>query len=590
VSRPGKLALTTVAMGMIAIGQVGLIRDGAPRSFVLTDLGVAVAFVVGGIGAWRLTRQARLGTACLLGAVAWQMGTLAMSTRDSSVTFVLGAISGYHELALAFLLVAYPTGVLSGRASRLVVAVLAGGLLAGTVVRLTMVQPDEWGCIDCPHNPFALATDEAAFVSAQDWVGRLLGGTVLAIAVITIGRWVSRSVPARRAAGVLPFAGAVWALLYAQDTWLRPIDTLVIDDPTAFYVLAAARGAIPLGVVSGLTWVRLRQSRLADLFAGVDEGVRRDELEPALRSVLGDPGVELWWSVAGRGGFARSARPEDVRVSIEPGRDQVVTVLHANDGDALGLLRHDASLLDDDRFATSVRSAVRLIADHDRLAAQVRDQLDEVRASRSRILAAAASERARLERDLHDGSQQRLVGLALQLRMAQAIVDEDQSPALAQALALATKELAEAIADLRELARGIHPVALTDGGLPAALPLLADRTPIPATISIEIEARLAPEIESTLYFVAAEALTNVVKHADAHSCTVDLRHADGAAVLTVTDDGRGGAEGRSGGGLLGLRDRVEAVGGSLSIVSDPDRGTSLIAAVPASIERRVDRV
>lgn len=578
--RAAARALTLAAIALTALAQGAQIRSGAGTSFVVTDLAVSIAFIVGGLGAWRLAARPALGSVSMLGAIAWQFGTLAMVTVDEPVTFLFFASSGYHDVAVAVLLLTYPSGLLVGRVARLVIVSMLVGYGVGSIARLTMFQPAAWGCDNCPNNPLALIDDESMFVATQDWIGRWLGVAVGIVALITALRWVRRSLPARRAAGILPFAGATWALLYVQDTWLRPADALLIDDPAAFYVLAVARASVPIGVLAGLTWMRLRQSRLAELFNSLGDTPRRNEIEPVLRSALHDPGLELWWRVDGTESFARAEAPDEHRTEVEPDRHEVVTVLHGTDQEVIGLLCHDAVLLDDDRFAGAVRSAVGLIGDHDRLTARVRDQLTEVRASRARILAAAAAERTRLERDLHDGSQQRLVGLALQLRMARGIVDDQAAPELAATLDLATKELAEAIADLRELARGIHPVALTDGGLRAALPLLADRTPIPATIDIRIAERLSATTESTLYFVASEALANLAKHSDASSCTVELRVIDDAAVLTVTDDGDGGAEEVVGGGLHGLRDRVEALGGSLRVSSRPGHGTTLAASIP----------
>lgn len=292
------------------------------------------------------------------------------------------------------------------------------------------------------------------------------------------------------------------------------------------------------------------------------------------------PRAEVWWRAFDGDTFHRLGEPSVQRTGVVHDRHQVATTLKGHDGQPLAYVVHDASLLDDQRFARAVSSAVALIADRQRLADQVQAQLAEVRASRTRILEAASAERARLERDLHDGSQQRLVGLALQLRMARSAVDSAQAPALAEALDIAAKELAEALADLRELARGIHPAALTDGGLHAALPLLAGRTPIPTSIEIDFVGRLDPIAESTLYFVAAESLTNVAKHAAADNARVTLEEHSGHAVLTVWDDGVGGADESVGTGLRGLRDRLETLNGSLHVASNPDTGTTLVARVP----------
>jgi signal transduction histidine kinase len=576
----GRIALASIAAVAVAVTQTAQLRAGADLAFALTDLAVGVAFVLGGLVAWRLVPDAPIGTASMLGAIAWQLGTLAMVTGDGAPSFVFFALSGYHDVAVAFLVLAYPTGLLARTPARALLSVLAAGYIVGSAFRLLTFQPAAWGCADCPRNPFAVTDSAWLFETSQDWVGRLLGVGVLAVAVVVAVRWIRGSVPARRAAGALPVAAAVWAALYVQDTWLRPVDELFVGDPAAFYVLAAARAAVPLSVAAGLISMRMRQTRLADLLIGVGESRRGAQLEPMLRSVLGDPELEIWWWDPETRSFHRSADPGDRRSSVDPGRHQVTTPLRRN-GHLLALLCHDASVLDDARFSGAIAAAVGLIADHERLGAQVREQLVEVRASRTRILEAAAAERARLERDLHDSSQQRLVGLALQLRMARQIVDSDAAPELAAALDVAAKELAEALAELRELARGIHPAALTDGGLRAAVPMLADRCPIPVVIDIELGTRPNSMVESTLYFVVSEALANVAKHAGATSVTVSVREADGRVELRVADDGAGGADVRGGTGLRGLRDRVETLGGDMAVSSPPGGGTVLVAAVPS---------
>lgn len=576
---PARLALT---LGIISVGvvvQVLQVRDGALTSFVVTDALVGVAFVVGGLGAWWLAPRPTLGTASMLGALAWQMGTLAILTDDRAITYGFFAASGYHDVAIAALLLAYASGRLVGRAPRIVLALIVGTYLVGSLVRLTMFDPAGAGCPDCPENPLSLGVAMDTFVDVQDTIGRALGVLFLVVAILTARRWLTRSVPARRAAGVLPFAGAVWALLFLQDTWLRPVGDLLIDDPTAFYVLATARAAVPLGVLSGLIWMRIRQARLAELFTGFGAEPRKERLEPLLRSVLGDPELEVWWP-SGEGGWLRADAAGEAHDVVEVDRHRVVTPMTNADGAVIGHLRHDASLLDDDRFAAAVVAVVNLIADHERLTDQVRAQLEEVRMSRARLLTAAAAERERIERDLHDGLQQRLVGLALQLRMARAAAVVDPPDAVAARLDDVAGQLSEAITELRELARGIHPAALTDGGLTAALPLLADRVPIPTAMRFETEARYPPAIEATLYFVASEALANAAKHAEASACSIELRADGGDVLLKVGDDGVGGAVHRAGGGLRGLQDRLDALGGELRIDSRPGTGTVLEARLP----------
>jgi signal transduction histidine kinase len=202
-----------------------------------------------------------------------------------------------------------------------------------------------------------------------------------------------------------------------------------------------------------------------------------------------------------------------------------------------------------------------------------RIKLDE---SRARIVQAADEARRRIERDLHDGAQQRLVALALSLGVAARTAD----PVTASAVKACASELQAALGELRELARGIHPVVLTERGLEAALGELAARSPVPVQIHGRLEARLPPAEEAALYFVASEALANVAKHARAHAARVDLQSCADWAEITITDDGVGGAGGDAGSGLRGLADRLDALGGRLSVESTPGAGTTVHAAVP----------
>jgi PAS domain S-box-containing protein len=205
----------------------------------------------------------------------------------------------------------------------------------------------------------------------------------------------------------------------------------------------------------------------------------------------------------------------------------------------------------------------------------------ELEASRARIVAAADEARRRIERDLHDGAQQRLVTASIALRVAERNVTNAPVDAV-MLLARARRQLDAGLEELRELARGIHPAVLTDRGLPAALRALADRAALPVRIDCGLSERLAPDVESTLYYCAAEAITNVVRHAHATHADVRLRCADGVVALEVADDGAGGARPGGGSGLGGLEDRLAVVGGTLAVESEPGRGTVLRAAVPAA--------
>ena len=216
-------------------------------------------------------------------------------------------------------------------------------------------------------------------------------------------------------------------------------------------------------------------------------------------------------------------------------------------------------------------------------ARMLRERVDDLRDARQRIIAAADAERRRIERDLHDGAQQRMVAVALTLGLAEAKMRTDPESA-ARLVAQAREEAQLAVKELRELARGIHPAVLSDRGLCAALEALAARAPIPVEVSGVPSAPLDPEVEAAAYFVTAEALTNVAKYAHAGRASVRLGVEAGRLRVEVRDDGVGGADPSSGSGVRGLRDRVEALDGELDVSSPAGEGTTVTVAIP--LDRR----
>jgi signal transduction histidine kinase len=214
-----------------------------------------------------------------------------------------------------------------------------------------------------------------------------------------------------------------------------------------------------------------------------------------------------------------------------------------------------------------------------RRARALRDRVDDLRTARQRIIAAADDERRRIERDLHDGAQQRMVAVAVTLGLAEARFGSDPDSAL-ELLKQAREEAQAAVKELRELARGIHPAVLSDHGLGPALEALASRAPVPVDVIGVPDCPLANEIEACAYFVTAEALTNVAKYAQASSASVELTLEDDRLRVQVRDDGVGGADPSTGTGLRGLRDRVDALDGDLEVDSPPGGGTTVTVEVP----------
>jgi signal transduction histidine kinase len=267
-------------------------------------------------------------------------------------------------------------------------------------------------------------------------------------------------------------------------------------------------------------------------------------------------------------------------VLVPPVTPDRASVPLEHDGREVAALVYDASLDDDPEMVEAVRAAATMALENERLLAESEAQLVEVQASRQRIVAAGDAERRRLERDLHDGAQQRLVALSLQLRMIRSDIRRD--PAQAEQLAAsASDELAHSLKELRELARGIHPAAL-DQGLASALESLATRSTVATAVTCDAPEQVPRAVELAVYFVACEALANVGKYADASAASVRLSRTATGVAIEIADDGVGGADAGNGSGLHGLADRVEALDGHLFVTSPPGAGTVIIAELPCA--------
>ena len=309
---------------------------------------------------------------------------------------------------------------------------------------------------------------------------------------------------------------------------------------------------------------------LADLRAG---RTAPEEVEPVLREVLSDPGLELRFFLPESELYVDArGRPAD----DQAGDGRVRTPI-TRAGLPLGMVLHSA--VDESRpgLLEEVVEAAGLAIEIARLRVELRRQLDEVEASRARIVSAGYEERRRLERDLHDGAQQRLISIGLALRHAQHELGVSPERA-GESIDGAVREIDVAAGELQELARGVRPAQL-DTGLTPALRELAARAPLPVQVKANGE-RFSQELEAAAYFIASEGLTNAVKHSEARQVTLGAERLNGMLTISISDDGIGGAEPNGGSGLRGLADRAAAHGGSLVIESEPNRGTVITVELP----------
>jgi signal transduction histidine kinase len=356
------------------------------------------------------------------------------------------------------------------------------------------------------------------------------------------------------------------------------VDPIPVFAERVYWWQVAGQIALPIAFLAGMLSSRLARADVADLLRDLDRAPPT-QLRAALARAVDDPSLELAFWLPDRGLYADA---DGAPVELPRGDRRRAMTRIAQDGEPVAVLVYDASLRDDPGLIEAAAAAARLALENARLQAELKAQLSRVQESRARIVTAGDEQRRRIERDLHDGAQQRLVALALELRAAQKRLGGRLDPDTEAVIEGAVGELQLAVSELRELAAGVHPSVLTEDGLAAALESLARRTPVPVSLTELPSERLPPPIEAAAYFVACEALANAVKHANASSITMSAVQRNGSLTVEVADDGEGGADIARGTGLRGLADRVEAHGGRLRIESPPGGGTRVIGELPCA--------
>ncbi len=543
--------------------------------------GLLVYFVAVGLvwilaGAVAHARRPGNRTGLLMAAVGFAWLTGAFGLADSAVLFTLnGVVNSLWVALLMHLALAFPDGLLHSRLERAVAVSAYLVALVAWPLRLLFVPSEALAdCEDvCPEN-LLLVDDRSGLGAAGEAVAILLWLVVAAaVLVILVRRWRSSEGLARRSLTpvLMPAAAAIVLVLAsipvgaASGTAGTVVETLAL----------AAFAAVPVGFLFGLLRARLARGAVDSLVVELGDAVVAGGVRAALARSLRDPSLELAYWLPDEAVYVD---PAGRRVPDGPRDGRAVTRI-SHGGEPVALVTHAAALRDQEDLVDAACAAAGLAIANERLQAELRRRLVELRSSRARLLAAADGERRRLERDLHDGAQQRLVALAMLLRRAETAAGEGDPDASAL-IARARSELDAALSGLRELARGIHPAVLTDHGLEAALRSLGDRSALPVTLEFGLSERPPSQIEVAAFYVVAEALTNVVKHAGAERARVTVAAKADLLRVEVVDDGRGGARPDQGSGLHGLVDRVEAVGGRLRVESPAGVGTQVIVDLP----------
>jgi Histidine kinase len=495
---------------------------GVSEARAAVDLAVVWAFVGGAVLA--LSRPSLRRSGLLMAAVAatWFIYDLQLSTIP--VLWTVGYVLASLALAvLVQLILSFPEGRIWSAPARIVVAGLYFAAV-GMSFLSALFQPDS-------RNLLLLRSDQ----DRADAISRAASALGLVLTFALVALVVVRLVQLRGVARRVSLPLLVGALLATPIVVVRLIAAVVGDFELNDQLDVVDRFStifIPLGFALGVLWSRLRHSGASSLVVELRDG-GPETLRDRLARALGDPTLDVAYWMAEPGGYVDG---DGLPVELPEAGSRAVTHVVAG-GVPVAALVHDPALLEEPELVESVRATAALVLENERLAAEIRAQLAEVQASRARIVTATDEERRRLERDLHDGAQQRLVGLSLKLALAQVGAD----PAAADALANAQEDLEHALAELREFARGVHPSILREDGLDAALQTLARRASVPVEVSGTVGERLSDAVELAAYFFVSEALTNVAKHARAAHVVVAVERRSGALSVSVTDDGIGGA-------------------------------------------------
>jgi signal transduction histidine kinase len=573
--------LVWVAGGILAAAMTA----GAIHNHVLpaeqAGAGYAAAFVAVTIGvvAWRVRPESCTGL--LLAAIpfAGMLSDLSHVFQTSRLAETIGLGASWLAAPLiAQVVLSYPSGRLSSRLDRILIATAWLVAAAYGLVFMLFYSPrspvneEIWSCPWCaiPYTHVAWLS-LISFDRDFNWVVLVLALLLLAL----LARKLVRASPGGRRV-VLPLAVG-GSFIVAEFTvqmivYGHPVNSWT--HPTWFWIVQVAQLSVPVALAFGLIWEGGGRRALARLVVAL-ERTPPGEVRDALARTLGDPSLELALWLPERDSYVDATGAPVTLPIAASGR--AVTTLGSADAPVAALV-HDPVLLERRGLLAAAGAAARLALENERLQAELRAQLTELHASRARIVTAGDEERRRLERDLHDGAQQRLLGLGLALQLVRAKLGAEANGAT-ELLAEADGELRAALDELRELARGIHPAVLTEEGLGAALKTLVERSPVPVTLAEVPEQRLPGPAEAAAYFLVSEALANVAKYAGASRVRVSVVHRDERVLVDVDDNGVGGADPSRGSGLRGLVDRVHALDGELELESLPGCGTHVHAEI-----------
>src|SRR3954452_10288503 len=580
-----------LAGALVCIASVAIATASAPSDAAF-GRGLLELLIVGGpiaVGLYALREPASRSFGVALLGIGFLWSLTALTTSSASVPFTVGRLATWLiSPCVVWLLLAFPHGRIEKGLDR---AVLVGFfavwlfLYFGTAPFVQAFPPKTlWSTCsaDCPANALFILQSQpkvmTQIILVREWLIELLW---LGLVYSMFRRWRAASPLRRRAIGPALVAGTLlgvvqWAHITTRQLG-APADLVI----TLSSVWTLCIVAVCAGFLFGLVW---RRMLLARTLGGVGAALRasddRVHMRDALRTALGDANTDLLFRDPDSDAW-RDARGRPIQWPPDPIPDRAVTAIDTGEGRQDISLVHDVSLLDDPELLDGLSGMVLANWRHERLTADLGQAMTELDESRRRIAEAADRGRAEIERDLHDGAQQRLIALRIRVSLAEELLKTDPG-AGARAVHELGFEADRALDELRSLARGVYPPMLTDRGLPDALRSIAAQAPMPVHVAADGISRHPIEIESAVYFTCAEALQNAIKHAgSATAVWIALSQTRTSLRFEIRDDGPGFALNQHvGRGLRNMHDRIEAIGGEITVAAKPSHGTRVCGSVP----------
>jgi signal transduction histidine kinase len=526
---------------------------------------ITLPYILAGLIAWWRRPDSRFGP--LMVVAGFVMFLSSFQWANEPAPYTLGLTFDLLPVALFLhLFLAFPDGRVESRVERVVVAAAYAAALGLQFAKMLLGGDDADNLVAVAAQPVAAGT--VADVQLIALAALSLAGIVL------LGVRRQRSgPPLRRSVSLLVDSFALGLVALAALMLAGAFELPAFE--TIRRVTFGIVGLAPVAFLIGLMDARLARSGVGDLVVELRADPPPEALRDALARALRDESLTLaYWLPE-----FESWADLDGRPMILPGPDSgVATTVIDRDGAPVAALLHHPSVDDEPELLEAVTAAAGIALENGRLHAELKARLEELRGSRGRVIEAGQKERQRLERDLHDGAQQRLIALSLELRRLETRLGDH--PDAQESLDQARQEIALSLDELRAVARGIHPAVVTGHGLAVALESLAARAAVPVRLTVEEDGRVEERLEVAAYYVVCESLANIGKHARATSATVEVGRRNGELVVEIVDDGIGGADSERGSGLRGLADRVEALGGRLRVWTPRGGGTRVRAEMP----------